>query len=82
MNKISVYRNKAGLSQGQLAAKIGWSQSRIGNYEAANRTPSLADSRKIVAALNQLGITCSLDDVFPDEIDGVIKDKTKDWGAK
>lgn len=67
MNKISLYRNKTGLSQVKLARVLGWTAGRLANYETFQRTPSLADSRKIVSALNQLGVKCSLDEVFPCE---------------
>lgn len=68
MNRISQYRKKANVSQQALAQKIGWIQPRLANYETKVRTPSLADSRRIIEALNQLGVKCSLDDVFPPEI--------------
>lgn len=67
MNRISAVRNAAHITQAQLGAALGWSQGRICNYESGRRVPSLADSRRIVAALNQLGATCCLDDVFPPE---------------
>lgn len=67
MNRISHYRKKANVSQQALAHELGWIQPRLANYETKARTPSLADSRLIVKALNQLGIRCSLDDVFPPE---------------
>ncbi|VTN15464.1 Helix-turn-helix [Raoultella terrigena] len=65
MNNISTYRKKAQLSQQALAQKIGWNQPRLANYESFVRTPSLSDSRKIIFALNEFGVDCSLDDVFP-----------------
>jgi putative transcriptional regulator len=67
MNKISAVRNDARITQAQLGAALGWSQGRISNYESGTRVPGLADSRRIVAALNQLGAACTLDDVFPPE---------------
>lgn len=69
MNLISVYRKKASISQLTLAQKVGWNQPRLANYESNLRTPSLADSRLIVLALNSLGASCSLDDVFPPQIE-------------
>lgn len=65
MNKISHARKKAGITQSQLAAALGWNQSRIGNYEAGVRTPDLYSCRRIVEVLNSLGVECSLDSVFP-----------------
>lgn len=65
MNKIAEFRNKADVTQAQLFGRLGWSQGRMSNYESGARTPGLADSRRIVAALNELGAECTLDDVFP-----------------
>lgn len=67
MNRISEYREKAGIKQRDLVAMLGWTQTRISNYEAGRRTAGLAECRAITAALNQLGAACSLDDVFPPE---------------
>lgn len=69
MNQISTWREKAGLTQSQLAERCGWSgkQSRISNYEIGLRTPSIAECRIIVAAIRSAGADCSLDDVFPPE---------------
>lgn len=50
--RIKRHRKAAGLSQAALAAACGWkSQSRVGNYEADSREPSLADLRLIAKAL-------------------------------
>ena len=65
MNLIAQYRKKGNISQLALAQQIGWNQPRLANYESNLRTPSLEDSRRIVAALNALGVFCSLDEVFP-----------------
>lgn len=65
MNLISHYRKQANISQVALAQELGWNQPRLANYESNLRTPSLEDSRLIVAALKSLGVDCSLDDVFP-----------------
>lgn len=67
MNCISTIRRKARISQVALAAQLSWSQPRLSNYEGGRREPGLAESRAIVAALNNLGATCTLDDVFPPE---------------
>jgi putative transcriptional regulator len=58
------FTEKANISQQALAKAAGWNQPRLANYEKSLRVPSLADSRHIVAALNTLGVSCSLDDVF------------------
>lgn len=65
MNLIAEKRKEAGVSQASLAQKLGWSQSRIANYETCKRTPSLSASRLIVSALNEMGLNCTLDAVFP-----------------
>nr|WP_170948755.1 helix-turn-helix transcriptional regulator [Pseudomonas sp. Irchel 3A7] len=69
MNRIAEHRGKAGIKQRELVATLGWTQTRVSNYEAGRRTAGLAECRAITAALNRLGAACSLDDVFPPEQD-------------
>ncbi|WP_350578628.1 helix-turn-helix transcriptional regulator [Pseudomonas sp. HY2-MNA-CIBAN-0224] len=69
MNRISSFREKGGISQTALAGALGWSQGRLSNYESGRRIPSLKDSRAIAVTLNALGVVCTLDDVFPVEIE-------------
>lgn len=66
MNHIKRLREEAGITQAELRKVLKWSQPRLANYESAIRTPGLEESRKIVAALKQMGVECTLDDVFPD----------------
>lgn len=49
--RIKRARKNAGLSQAQLAEACGWSQSRVGNYEAGSREPSFADIDSMAKAL-------------------------------
>ncbi|MCT8548666.1 helix-turn-helix transcriptional regulator [Glaesserella parasuis] len=65
MNNLAKVRESVGITQKQLADQLGFGQPRIANYETGSRTPSLADARRIVSALNKFGATTSLDDVFP-----------------
>ena len=67
MNRIAKLRQQHDITQIELAKRLGWHQARLSNYEHARREPSLADSRAIVAALQELGVRCTLDDVFPPE---------------
>ena len=67
MNRIAVVRERAGIKQRALIEVLGWTQTRVSNYEAGRRVPGLAESRAIVRGLNALGVECSLDDVFPPE---------------
>ncbi|MEN3158266.1 helix-turn-helix transcriptional regulator [Alkalimonas sp. NCh-2] len=66
MNRITEWREKAGITQADLAKLCGWqSQGRISNYESGARMPSLHDCRLIVSALKSAGVSCCFDDVFP-----------------
>ncbi|MFL1478299.1 helix-turn-helix transcriptional regulator [Pseudomonas grimontii] len=65
MNRIAEYRERAGIKQRELVAALGWTQTRVSNYEAGRRTAGLAECRAIIHALNKLGSVCSLDEVFP-----------------
>lgn len=69
MNRIAEHREKGGIRQRELVATLGWTQTRVSNYESGRRTAGLIECRAIVAALNQLGAVCTLDDVFPPEFD-------------
>jgi putative transcriptional regulator len=69
MNRIADHRERAGIKQRDLVATLGWTQTRLSNYESGRRVAGLAESRAITAALNQLGVKCSLDDVFPPEME-------------
>lgn len=65
MNRIAAIRAEHGIKQKDLAAQLGWVASRLSNYEIGSRNPSLDDSRAIITALNELGVECTLDYVFP-----------------
>lgn len=69
MNRIAEHRERSGIRQRELVAALGWTQTRVSNYEAGRRTAGLSECRAIVAALNRLGAVCTLDDVFPPEIE-------------
>ncbi|ALE88795.1 helix-turn-helix domain-containing protein [Pseudomonas versuta] len=73
MNCIAQQREKSGIKQRQLVAALGWTQARVSNYEAGRRTAGLAECRAIVVAFNQLGVKCTLDDVFPPGMDTPVK---------
>jgi len=49
--EIHALRDKRGLSQRELAERLGTTQSAIARLEAGNVTPSLATLDKIAAAL-------------------------------
>ncbi|PJY97722.1 helix-turn-helix transcriptional regulator [Pseudomonas donghuensis] len=69
MNQIAALRKSAGIKQRELVARLGWTQTRLSNYESGHRTPGLSECRAITSALNDLGAKCTLDDVFPPEQD-------------
>ena len=50
---ISEIRRESGITQEQLADKIGTGQSTLANYEAGTRRVSLATLAQIAKALNQ-----------------------------
>lgn len=67
MNKLRYFREQTSLTQNELGEKCGFSypQSRVSMYESGARTPNLNIARTIIAALNEKGAECTLDDVFP-----------------
>jgi len=52
-------REKLGLTQQELANKVGLSQETISQYENGTRTPNVNVAKKIAKALGE-----SLDDIF------------------
>lgn len=66
MNRIKEHRQKAGMTQQDLAAELGCEQSTVSNYENG-RTPDLSVCRSIVAIFNKRGLSAGLDDIFPAE---------------
>lgn len=66
MNRIKEHRQKAGMTQQELATELSCEQSTISNYENG-RTPDLAVCRSIVAVFKVRGLDVVLDDVFPAE---------------
>lgn len=49
--RLKERRQKLGLSQGKLAEICGWTQSRIGNYEAGSRNVGVHDAVVLGKAL-------------------------------
>lgn len=64
-NNLQFYRRKACLTREQLADASNTSKNMIGHYERFERRPRLDGAQLIVRALNDAGIDCTLDDVFP-----------------
>ncbi|SEJ63506.1 putative transcriptional regulator [Azotobacter beijerinckii] len=67
MSALKNIRTAARITQQQLAAKLGITQAAIGHYEKGRRQPKLTEARRLVAALNELGAACTLEEVFPPE---------------
>lgn len=59
MLKLISKRKAAGLTQTQLAEKVGAKQSAIASYENGDRRPSIDRLKEISIVLN-----CTLDDLF------------------
>jgi len=69
MNRIAEQREKSRIKQIELVTALGWTQTRVSNYEAGRRTAGLAECRAIVDAFNRLGVKCTLDEIFPPTLD-------------
>lgn len=68
MTNLRKVRKSLTISQTVLAAMVGCTQSAIGHYESERRTPSLNMCRELVKALNDLGASVQVDDVFPPQL--------------
>lgn len=67
MKGLRAIRTAAQITQQQLAEKLSLTQAAIGHYEKGRRQPKLAEARRLVTVLNELGAECTLDEVFPPE---------------
>ncbi|MCX9104027.1 MULTISPECIES: helix-turn-helix transcriptional regulator [Aeromonas] len=67
MNNIKELRDKAGKTQSDLAAELGITQGAVAHYEKSRRKPGLNTCRKIASVINNWGVQCSINDVFPPE---------------
>jgi len=66
MNLIASYRRKAGITQAELGKRLGWAQTRIGNYETGYREPGIDEARALATVMSAaLGEPVSIDDLFP-----------------
>jgi putative transcriptional regulator len=65
MNNIKYYRNAIKARQKDLGSAIGVGQSTIDRYESGERNLNISIAWNLVNALNDLGATCSFEDVFP-----------------
>lgn len=59
MNNIRYFREKAGLTQGQLAEKMGMALDSISRYENNKREPRASDLRHMAEIFN-----CTVDDLL------------------
>lgn len=59
MNRLKDLRQKRGLSQTELAAKIGVSQRHIAFIESGQRLPSLKSAHRMASVIG-----VSIDDIF------------------
>jgi putative transcriptional regulator len=64
INSIKTIRKKLKLSQGELAAKLGRSQSCISHYERGERDVDVCTAKAIVSLARKHGHPCSLDSIF------------------
>ncbi|MGB3255902.1 MULTISPECIES: helix-turn-helix transcriptional regulator [Buttiauxella] len=65
MNKLRFFREKAGLTQSDLAEMTGFTRGAISHYEKGRRGMDIDLCRVFVAILNKAGTSVGLDDVFP-----------------
>ncbi len=59
MTALRTYRNKAGLTQGQLAEQVGVTQSCITMWESGDRKPDIINLKKLAHILG-----CTADELL------------------
>lgn len=64
MNNISIYREKAKLTQQQLADAAGFTQGRWSSYETGDRSPRPDVVAQIIAAFATHGVRVTFEQLF------------------
>lgn len=65
MNRLKEHREARGLTQQEVASRLGLSQGAIAHYEKCRRHPDLPKCRAFVDLFSQIGPVCTLEQVFP-----------------
>lgn len=66
MQNLRELRNKANLTQSELASLVGLTQGSIGHYENGKRELSVTEAKKIINVLASKGVHCTLDGLYED----------------
>jgi putative transcriptional regulator len=67
-NNIKALRLSKNLVQEELKDALGWNHvSRVSHYEKGERMGTVYESREIRDALNELGVECTLEDIYPEK---------------
>ena len=64
MNKVRFVRKRLGLSQEDLAARIGKSQGVISNVEVGRQDLMPSDARSIISLGREIGVQITFDDIY------------------
>ena len=65
MSNLKILRKKSGLTQKQIAIRVGSSSEAISQIENDVKNPSLKMAQKIAIAISRDGFSYSVDDIFP-----------------
>lgn len=64
MNKVRSVRKRLGLSQEDLATRIGKSQGVISHVEVGRQDLMPSDARSIIALGREMGVQITFDDIY------------------
>ena len=65
MNNIRIFRERFGLTQGDLAKLVGRTRGAVCHYETGRRGMDINLCRDFVKAFKEYGHEVSIDDLFP-----------------
>ncbi|MBQ0955956.1 helix-turn-helix transcriptional regulator [Serratia symbiotica] len=65
MNNIRIVRERAGLTQSELAKLVGRTSGAICHYETGRRRVGIGLCQKFIHAFKKQGIYVTIDDLFP-----------------
>lgn len=72
MTNMNIILQRIGMSQRELAEKVGLSSGAISHYVTGIRRPNYVTAWNIVNVLNDFNARCTFEDVFPNPKSGRI----------
>ena len=64
-NVFQRYRSMKGVSQAELAERLGIGQGTVSDYERGRRRPEVAVAQRFLALCKEKRVRCSMEEIYP-----------------